>query len=103
MLYTEDYNIYNRLIDFVIRELASDRTITRQQEATADDPEEKYHATENLDRISKDFRDSGFSVYFFLLTTIFLSLNLFHQHLIYSTVLTLIIHICQQQHHQPTF
>jgi hypothetical protein len=36
-------------------------TITRQQEATADNPEEKYEATENLDIICKDFGDSGLS------------------------------------------
>ena len=43
----------------VIHELVNDGTITIQQESTADDPEEKYQATQNLDRICKDFRDSG--------------------------------------------
>jgi hypothetical protein len=47
------------MIHLVIRELVSDGTITRQQETTADNPEEKYQATENLDRICKDFSDSG--------------------------------------------
>ena len=62
LLESEDYNVYNRMVDLVIRELVSDGTITRQQEATADDPEEKYQATQNLDRICKDFRDSGISI-----------------------------------------
>ncbi len=61
LLESEDYKVYNRMVDLVIRELASDGTITIQQEATADDPEEKYKATQNLDRICKDFRDSGLS------------------------------------------
>ena len=59
LLESEDYNVYKRMIHLVIRELVSDGTITRQQETTADNPEEKYQATENLDRICKDFSDSG--------------------------------------------
>ena len=59
LLESEDYNVYNRMINLVVRELVNDGTITRQQESTADNPEEKYEATENLDRICKDFRDSG--------------------------------------------
>jgi hypothetical protein len=38
------------MIDLISRELVSDGTITRQQgggEATADDPEERYQATQN--------------------------------------------------------
>ena len=62
LLESEDYNVYNRMVDLVIHELVSDGTITRQQEATADDPEEKYQATQNPDRICKDFRDSGISI-----------------------------------------
>jgi hypothetical protein len=62
LLESEDYNVYNRLIDLVIRELVNDGTITIQQEATADDPEERYQATQNLDRICKEFRDSGLSL-----------------------------------------
>ena len=61
LLESDDYNVYNRMINHVVRELVNDGTITRQQEATADDPEEKYRATENLDIICKDFRDSGLS------------------------------------------
>jgi hypothetical protein len=49
------------MINLITRELVSDGTITKQKEATADDPEEKYQATQNLDRICKDFRDSGLS------------------------------------------
>jgi hypothetical protein len=42
------------MIDLIISELVSDGTITRQQEATADGPEERYQATENLDTIRKN-------------------------------------------------
>ena len=62
LLESQDYKIYNRMINLVIRELVSDGTPTRQQEATTDDPEQKYEATEHLDRICKNFRDSGLSV-----------------------------------------
>jgi hypothetical protein len=61
LLESEDYNVYNRMVDLVVCELASDGTITIQQEATADNPEEKYQATQSLDRICKDFRDNGLS------------------------------------------
>ncbi len=36
-------------------ELVRDRSITKQQEASADDPEEKYQATQNLDRICNEY------------------------------------------------
>ena len=62
LLESEDYNVYNRMINLVVRELVNDGTITRQQESTADNPEEKYEATENLDGICKDFTDSGLSL-----------------------------------------
>ena len=61
LLESEDYNVYNRMINLLVRELVNDGTITRQQESTADNPEEKYEATENLDGICKDFTDSGLS------------------------------------------
>ena len=61
LIESEDHNVYNRMIDLIIRELVSDGTITRQQEATADNTGEKYQATQDLDRICKDFRDSGLS------------------------------------------
>jgi len=64
LLEPESYNVYNRMVDLVIHELVSDGTIiTKQQEKefTPDDPEKKYEATQKLDRICKDFRDSGLS------------------------------------------
>jgi hypothetical protein len=59
LLESDDYNVYNRMINLIIRELVSDGTITKQKEATADDPEEKYQVTQNLDRICRDFKDTG--------------------------------------------
>jgi hypothetical protein len=66
LLEPENYNVYNRMVDLVIHELVSDGTITKQQqqeqkESTSEDPEERYEATQKLDRICKDFRDSGLS------------------------------------------
>ena len=63
LLEPENYNVYNRMVDLVIHELVSDGTITKQQqkESTPNDPEERYEATQKLDRICKDFRDSGLS------------------------------------------
>ena len=63
LLQPENYNVYNRMVDLVIHELVSDGTITKQQqkESTSDNPEERYEATQKLDRICKDFRDSGLS------------------------------------------
>ena len=65
LLEPENYNVYNRMVDLVIHELVSDGTITKQQqqqkESTPEDPEERYKATQKLDRICKDFRDSELS------------------------------------------
>ena len=64
LLEPENYNVYNRMVDLVIHELVSDGTITKQQQqkgSTLEDPEERYEATQKLDRICKDFRDSGLS------------------------------------------
>jgi hypothetical protein len=64
LLEPENYNVYNRMVDLVIQELVSDGTITKQQqqkESTPGDPEERYEATQKLDRICKDFRGSGLS------------------------------------------
>jgi len=64
LLEPENYNVYNTMVDLVIHELVSDGTITKQQqqkESTTDNPEERYEATQKLDRICKDFRDSGLS------------------------------------------
>jgi hypothetical protein len=63
LLEPENYNVYNRMVDLVIHELVSDGTITKQQqkESTPDDPDQRYEATQKLDKICKDFRDSGLS------------------------------------------
>jgi hypothetical protein len=59
---SEDYVVYNSIIELVIRELVNDGIIVKQQkESTPDDPEDKYEATQNLDKICKEFRDSGLS------------------------------------------
>jgi hypothetical protein len=59
LLEPENYNVYNTMVDLVIHELVSDGTITK--ESTPDDPDQRYEATQKLDKICKDFRDSGFS------------------------------------------
>ena len=65
MLESQDFDIYNQLIELVIRQLVSDGTITKRQQqkesTISDDSEERYEATQKLDRICKDFRDSGLS------------------------------------------
>jgi hypothetical protein len=62
LLESENYNVYNRMVDLVIHELVSDGTITKQQnESIPNDPEQRYETTQKLDRICKDFRDSGIS------------------------------------------
>ena len=62
LLESENYNVYNRMVDRVIHELVSDGTITKQQkESIPNDPEQRYETTQKLDRICKDFRDSGLS------------------------------------------
>jgi hypothetical protein len=62
VLESEDYTVYNTIIELVIHELVSDGTIVKQQkESTHDNPEERYEATQNLDRICKVFMDSGLS------------------------------------------
>jgi hypothetical protein len=46
----------------IIRELLNDGIIVKQQkDSTPDDPEERYGATQNLDKICKEFKDSGLS------------------------------------------
>jgi hypothetical protein len=50
------------IVEAIIRELVNDGIIVKQQkESTPDDPVDKYEATQNLDKICKDFRDSGLS------------------------------------------
>ena len=62
LLEPENYNVYNTMVDLVIHELVSDGTITKQQnESIPNDPEQRYETTQKLDRICKDFRDSGLS------------------------------------------
>jgi hypothetical protein len=59
---SEDYLVYNTIIEAIIRELVNDGIIVKQKkEATPDDPEERYEVTQKLDKICKDFRDSGLS------------------------------------------
>jgi hypothetical protein len=59
---SEDYVVYNTIIEAIIRELVNDGIIVKQQkESTPDDPVNKYEVTQNLDKICKDFRDSGLS------------------------------------------
>ena len=59
---SEDYLVYNTIIEAVIHELVNDGIIAKQQkESTADDAEDRYEITENLDKICKDFRESGLS------------------------------------------
>jgi hypothetical protein len=59
---SEDYLVYNTIIEAIIRELVNDGIIVKQQkESTPDDAEDRYDVTENLDKICKDFRDSGLS------------------------------------------
>jgi hypothetical protein len=59
---SEDYVMYNTIVEAVIRELINDKIIVKQQKkSTPDDPEDKYEVTQNLDKICKDFRDSGLS------------------------------------------
>jgi hypothetical protein len=59
---SEDYLVYNTIIEAIIRELVNDGIIVKQKkEATPDDPEDKYEATQNLDKICRDLMDSGLS------------------------------------------
>src|ERR687884_409991 len=59
---SEDYVMYNTIIEAIIHELVNDGIIVKQQkESTPDDPEDRYEATQNMDKICKDFRDSGLS------------------------------------------
>jgi hypothetical protein len=57
---SEDYLVYNTIIEAIIRELVNDGIIVKQQkESTPDDPADRYEVTENLDKICKEFKDSG--------------------------------------------
>jgi hypothetical protein len=59
---SEDFMVYNTIVEAIIRELVNDGIIVKQQkESTPDDPEDRYEITQNIDKICKDFRDSGLS------------------------------------------
>jgi hypothetical protein len=59
---SEDYAVDNIIIEAIVRELVNDGIIVKQQkESTPDDPEDRYEVTENLDKICRDFMDSGLS------------------------------------------
>ena len=54
---SEDYVMYNTIVEAVIHELVNDKIIVKQQkESTPDNPEDKLRS-----KICKDFRDSGLS------------------------------------------
>ena len=60
---SEDYIMYNTIIEAIICELVNDGIIVKQQkESTPDDPEDRYEVTQKLDKICNDFRDSGLSL-----------------------------------------
>ena len=59
---SEDYLVYNTLIEAIVHELVNDGIMVKQQKSsTPDDAEDRYEITQKLDRICKDFRDSGLS------------------------------------------
>ena len=57
---SQDYIVYNTMIEAIIRELVNDGIIVKQQkESSPDDPVDKYEVTQKLDKMYKDFMDSG--------------------------------------------
>jgi hypothetical protein len=59
---SEDFVVYNTIVEAIVRELAIERIIVKQQkESTPDDAEDRYEVTQKLEEICKDFRDSGLS------------------------------------------
>jgi hypothetical protein len=59
---SEDFVVYNTMIEAIIRELVNDGIIVKQQkESSPDDPVDEYGLTQKLDKICKDFRNSGLS------------------------------------------
>jgi len=59
---SEDFVVYNTIVEAIVRELAIERIIVKQQkESTPDDAEDRYEVTQKLDEICNDFRDSGLS------------------------------------------
>jgi hypothetical protein len=54
---SEDYVVYNTIIEAIILELVNDGIIVKQQkESTPDDPEDRYEITQNLDKTCKSLR-----------------------------------------------
>jgi hypothetical protein len=59
---SEDFVVYNTIVEAIVRELAIERIIVKQQkESTPDDAEDRYEVTQKLEEICKDFRDRGLS------------------------------------------
>jgi hypothetical protein len=59
---SEDYLVYNTIIEAIVHELVINGIIVKQQkESTPDDAEERYEVTQKLEETCKDFRDSGLS------------------------------------------
>jgi hypothetical protein len=59
---SEDYVVYNTIVEAIISELVNDGIIGKQQKkSTPDDPVDRYEVTQKLDKICRDFRDSGLS------------------------------------------
>ncbi len=59
---SENYIVYNTMIEAIISELVNDGMIVKQQkESSPDDPVDKYGVTQKLDKICKEFKDSGLS------------------------------------------
>ncbi|HYZ50702.1 MAG TPA: hypothetical protein VE593_07435 [Nitrososphaeraceae archaeon] len=57
---SEDYIIFNTIVEAVIHELVNDKIIVKQQkESTPDDAADRYEVTQKLEEICKDFMDSG--------------------------------------------
>src|SRR5918912_240007 len=59
---SEDFMVYNTIVEAIVRELVNDGIIVKQQkESSPDDPVDKYEVTQKLDKICKDLKDSGLS------------------------------------------
>ena len=57
---SEDYIIFNTIVEAIVCELVIDGIIVKQQkESTPDDAADRYEVTQKLEEICKDFRDSG--------------------------------------------
>src|SRR5918911_4466302 len=55
---SEDYLVYNTIIEAIVHELVNDGIIAKQQkESTPDEPEDRYEITQKIDKICKVFVD----------------------------------------------